>query len=503
MLQNSTSHHRREPVAVVDGLWKSYGGVPVLKGVDIDVQPGEIHALVGGNGAGKSTLMKAITGVVAPDSGRIVIGGREVKKLSPRAAHANAVYMVPQEPQLFPNLSVLENVTLSLGGQRVGRRRVQEVIDSLAHPIDLDARAGELSISDQQLIELVRGILREARLLIVDEPTAALTAREVDQLFTQLRSLAATGVGIFYVSHRMSEIFALCDRVTVLRDGAMVLQSRTDEVSVDDLVRAMVPDTVRHEAAPRARATAHAGARPALEVRGLTGQGFLDVDLEVFPGEVLGIAGVVGTGRTELAETVYGLRPGTGTVILDGEEYADRTPRHSLDRGLSYVPEDRHAHGVFLLGTIVDNCSSTVMDRITRAGLIRAELDHQVTDRFAQGLALQAGSRSRKVGNLSGGNQQKVSLAKALAPEPKVIILDEPSRGVDVAARADLYRLVGDLAEQGLAVVLISSDFEEIVELSTRVLVMRDGRVTGHLPAEQITLAAVRDGAFGTIEEVA
>jgi AI-2 transport system ATP-binding protein len=503
VLQSSSSQRGGEPVAVVDGLWKSYGGVPVLKGVDIDVQPGEIHALVGGNGAGKSTLMKAITGVVTPDAGRIEIGGREVRNLSPRAAHANAVYMVPQEPQLFPNLSVLENVTLSLGGRKVGRRRVQEVLDSLAHPIDLDAKAGELSISDQQLIEIVRGILREARLLIVDEPTAALTAREVDQLFTRLRSLADGGVGIFYVSHRMSEIFALCDRVTVLRDGAMVLQARTDEVSVDDLVRAMVPDSVRHEGDVRPKAVAREGARAALELRALTGQGFADVDLEVFPGEVLGIAGVVGTGRTELAETVFGLRPGTGSVVLDGEEYASRSPRRSLARGLSYVPEDRHAHGVFLLGTIVDTCSSTILDRITRGGLIRTELDHQVTDRFAKDLALQRGSRGRQVANLSGGNQQKVSLAKALAPEPKVIILDEPSRGVDVAARADLYRLVRDLAERGLAVVLISSDFEEIVELSTRVLVMRDGRVTGQLTGEHITLAAVRDGAFGTIGEVA
>ncbi|MFH5821974.1 sugar ABC transporter ATP-binding protein [Georgenia sp. AZ-5] len=503
MSATSIDHDRRHAVAVVEGLWKSYGGIPVLKGVDIDVQPGEIHALVGGNGAGKSTLMKAITGVVTPDAGRILIGGNEVRNLSPRAAHANAVYMVPQEPQLFPNLSVLENVVLSLGGRRAGRRRVQEVVDSLAHPIDLDARAGELSISDQQLVEIVRGILRDARLLIVDEPTAALTAREVDQLFERLRSLAASGVGIFYVSHRMSEIFALCHRVTVLRDGAMVLQERTADTSVDELVRAMVPDSVAERAGGRPKPAARPGAGAALELRGLTGQGFRDVSLLVLPGEVLGIAGVVGTGRTELAETVFGLRPGTGTVLLGGEEYTGRSARRSLARGLSYVPEDRHAHGVFLVGTIVDNCSSTVLDRISRGGLIRTELDHAVTDRFARDLALQQGSRTRKVGNLSGGNQQKVSLAKALAPEPKVIILDEPSRGVDVAARADLYRLVTQLAAGGLAVVLISSDFEEIVELSTRVLVMRDGRVAGELTGPEITLPAVRDGAFGTIEEVA
>lgn len=490
----------RPVVAEVEQLWKSYGGNPVLQGVNIDVHEGEIHALVGGNGAGKSTLMKAITGVVEPDAGRITIGGNEVKNLSPKAAHANSVYMVPQEPKLFPNLSVYENVILALGSRSTTKSEVADVITSLGHPIDLDQSASELSISDQQLIELVRGILREAKLLIVDEPTAALTAREVDRLFDQLRKLAASGVGIFYVSHRMSEIFELCDRVTVLRDGNMVLQSDTADVDVDEIVRAMVPDA-QIQARQNSGTAVDRECTPALSVTGLTGQGFEDVSFEVYPGEVLGIAGVVGSGRTELAETLYGLRRGEGEVRLNGELFERSSPRRSLDRGLAYVPEDRHAHGVFLIGDIVDNISASVLNKISTAGFISTEKDLALTDAFSKDLSLQKGSRKRRLGNLSGGNQQKVSLAKALAAEPSVIILDEPSRGVDVGAREDLYKLIDLLAKEGLAVVLISSDFEEVVDLSHRVVVMRDGRIRDELLGDDISLRSVRNTAFGLGKE--
>jgi len=487
-------------VAVLDGIWKSYGGVAVLKGVTIDLQPGEIHALVGGNGAGKSTLMKVVTGVVTPDAGRIEIGGREVRHLSPRSAHANGVYLVPQEPELFPNLTVNENIQLSLAGRGVTQRQVRDVAASLCATMDLDARASDLSISDQQLVELVRGMLRGARVLIVDEPTSALTAMEAERLFDQLRALAAGGVGIFYVSHRMPEIFALCDRVTVLRDGAIVLQERTADTSIPDLVAAMVPSSVS-SAIRSARVARTEPGRCVLDVTDLSGNGFRDVSFQLSAGEVLGVAGVVGSGRTELAETIFGLRPGRGGVRLEGADYDRRTPRRSLARGLSYVSEDRHENGVFLLGTIVENISSTVLGRVSRAGFIDARADRRLTDQMAQDLAIQAGTRNRNVAHLSGGNQQKVSLAKSLAPQPRVLILDEPSRGIDVAARADLYRLVDRFAEEGLGVLLISSDFEEIVQLSTRVLVMRDGLLTGELTGETITLEAVRNAAFGALGE--
>lgn len=488
---------QRPVVAQVEHLWKSYGGIPVLQGVNIDVHEGEIHALVGGNGAGKSTLMKAITGVIDPDAGTITIGGNRVKNLSPKAAHANSVYMVPQEPKLFPNLSVYENVVLALGKRKVTKAKVAEVIDSLGHRINLDQPAGELSISDQQLIELVRGILREARLLIVDEPTAALTAREVDRLFSQLRRLAENGVGIFYVSHRMSEIFELCHRVTVLRDGNMVLQEKTADVDIDALVQAMVPDA-QLQLRRNSTITVDRACEPSMRVANMTGQGFANISFDVFPGEVLGIAGVVGSGRTELAETLYGLRPGTGSIELNGKTFDHPTPRKSLRRGLAYVPEDRHAHGIFLIGDIVDNMVASVLDKVSTAGFISRSKENELTARFSKDLSLQAGSPKRRLANLSGGNQQKVSLAKALAAEPTVVILDEPSRGVDVGAREDLYLLIDQLAKEGLAVVLISSDFEEVVDLSHRIVVMREGRIREVLAGDEISLKSVRDLSFGS-----
>lgn len=489
-----------DQVVLLDGIWKSYGGIPVLKGVTVDLREGEIHALLGGNGAGKSTLMKILTGVAAADAGRIVLGGTEAGRLTPRTAHAHGVYLVPQEPELFANLSVLENIRLCLGSEKVSSARIREVVDNLSGTIDITARASDLSISEQQLVEIARGLLIGAKVLIVDEPTSALTAREADRLFEVLRGLVAQGVGIFYVSHRMSEIMALCGRVTVLRDGAVALQSATKDNTVEALVAAMVPDQVVHQVRDRAdRHVPAADSRPSLVVEHLSGNGFSDVSLEVHPGEVLGIAGVVGSGRTELAETIYGLRRGMGTVRLNGTDYARRSPRASLRHGLAYVPEDRHEHGVFLVGSIVDNVTSTVLDKVSSGGILSPRKERELTDRITEDLALQEGARGRLVQNLSGGNQQKISLAKALAANPSVIVLDEPSRGIDVAARGDLYQLIEKLADDGLAVLIISSDFEEVALLSSRVLIMRDGRITEELHGDDITLERVRNASFGAL----
>lgn len=487
-----TTDGEARPVAQVDRLWKSYGGVPVLSDVHITLQPGEIHALVGGNGAGKSTLMKCVTGAVPPDTGEIIIDGTPIRNMSLRQAHANGVYMVPQEPQLFGHLSVYENITLGLA-KRPSRTHVTSVIAQLSAPLDLDAPALELSISNQQLVELVRGIMRQARLLIVDEPTAALTAHEVEMLFTQLRALAASGVGIFYVSHRLNEIFALCDTVSVLRDGKVVLQGPTASFSREQLVSAIAPDTAISATHSKRE---HPTREPVLSVRHLSGQGFANISFDLHPGEILGIAGVVGAGRTELVDTIYGLRPGAGEVVLAGAPFPHRTPAKAIKRHLAYVPEDRHAHGVFLGATVPENISVSVAGTLATLGIIHSAAEHNVAAALSQSLSLQKGAADRKVAALSGGNQQKIALAKALACDPLVLILDEPSRGVDVGARSDLYRLIDALAAKGLAVLLISSDFEEIVELSTRVLIMREGRITGELTATEITFASVRDGAF-------
>lgn len=501
-LQQTVASGEDLPLAELTDIWKSYGGVPVLKGVSVDLMPGDIHALVGGNGAGKSTLMKILTGLVTPDSGDIKLAGQTLRRLSPRTAQSHGVYLVPQEPQLFPNLTVIENVRLAVADRKIDRAEVSRIVDELAHPIDLDQKASDLSISGQQLIEIVRGILRGANVLIVDEPTAALTAREAERLFDQLRSLTAKGVGVFYVSHRMPEIFALCNRVSVLRDGAIVLHGATADLSVSNLVTAMVPDALAHESAAKAEATVKTES-PVLDLEGFTGNGFHDVSLALYKGEILGIAGVMGSGRTELAETVFGLRQGAGQMNLHSQEFNKRSPARCLSRGLSYVPEDRHEHGVFLGGSVTENISSTVLTAISRFGFIRTAEDRRLTGEMAHALALQPGAHSRAVGNLSGGNQQKISLAKALAPKPTVLFLDEPTRGIDIGARSDLYRLVDQLAQDGIAIVLISSDFEEIAALSTRVLIMCEGTITDELTGSKITLENVRNAAFGVLTQEA
>ena len=488
----------KDSLAHVANVWKSYGGVPVLTGVNLDLKPGEIHALVGGNGAGKSTLMKVITGVVSPDSGSVVVAGKELRNLSPRAAHENGIYMVPQEPKLFPSLSVRENISLSLEGLKVSNAAIESMAQQIAPQINLDENADQLSISDQQLVEIIRGMLREAKVLIVDEPTASLTVQEVNRLFGHLRDLAAQGVGIFYITHRMNEIFEICDRVAVLRDGTLVSDRPVLETSVDEVVAEMIPNSTVTHGNSVAVAAAEKGIGPVvLEVNGLTGQGFTDVSLEVRAGEIVGLAGVVGSGRTELAETIYGVRQGVGEVKLYDKRLDKRSPAISMAEGLSYVPEDRHANGVFLLGTIIENSTSGVLKDVSRGLRIRHRFERSKVEDLTDSLDLQKGGLDRQVGNLSGGNQQKVSLAKSLANAPKAIILDEPSRGVDVGARGDLYRLIGELADAGTAVLVISSDFEEVVDVSDRILIMRGGTIREEITKHDITLETVRDRCFG------
>lgn len=506
MLEAQETEEAVPTVAAVTNVWKSYGGVPVLKGVSLELRPGEIHALAGGNGAGKSTLMKIMTGVVSQDDGSVIIGGEEIRRLSPKTAHENGIYMVPQEPKLFPSLSVRENIALSLDGLNVSNAQIREVAQEMAPHIKLNSPAGDLSISDQQLVEIIRGILRQAKVLIVDEPTSSLTAHEVDLLFDRLRKLSSSGVGIFYITHRMNEIFDLCSHVTVLRDGNMVFTSPVADTTVSEVVRQMVPN-VREELAEserRARMVQEEGCTGdcVLEVKDLSGQGFEHVSLRVRAGEIVGIAGVVGSGRTELAETIYGIRPGEGAVLLVGEEYSDRSPANSNRVGITYVPEDRHANGVFLLGDIVQNTSSSIISRLSSRGFVKTKDERTMVEDLTKDLDLQQGSLARLVGKLSGGNQQKVSLAKALAAKPKAIILDEPSRGVDVGARADLYHLIRKLAEEGTAILVISSDFEEVVEIADRVLIMRDGTVAVELQGDEIRLDAVRDSCFNVEDGV-
>ncbi|WP_161708053.1 autoinducer 2 ABC transporter ATP-binding protein LsrA [Pannonibacter tanglangensis] len=486
--------------AKLTDIWKSYGPVPVLKGVSLSLEPGEVHALLGGNGAGKSSLMKIMAGLIAANSGAVEINGRALAHASPAAAQELGLYLVPQEAHILPNQTVLENVCLGLAASpRKLRPQVMALVAELSVSLDLDAQAATLEIAERQIVEILRGLLRQARVLILDEPTSALTPFEVKALFACLRKLQGQGVGIFFISHKLREIRDICGTISVLRDGVIVLSGALDGFSDAEIIEAMSRVQSGDEGlrAPATRARGLAG--PAkLQIERLGGEGFRDISLEVRAGEILGLAGVVGAGRTELAETVFGLRPqSSGSVRLDGEELTGRSPRRCVDRGLVYLPEDRQQHGLFLEAPLYWNASSYLVHRLPF--FLRPGAERKAFDGFRDRLGIKCTGPGQEARRLSGGNQQKVLLAKCLTVNPKVLILDEPTRGVDVAARNDIYRLIQSLAETGVAVLLISSDFDEIVQLSDRVHVMAFGRSSGEL-TQTLSVDAIAHLAFGSAE---
>ncbi len=486
------------PLLELRDVWKVFSGVPVLRGVDFDLKPGEIHALLGGNGSGKSTLMKIIAGAYRMDAGEMRLSGTPVRVESPHAAQRLGIYMVPQEPQVFPHLSVRENLAMGLDlSPAAFEQKLRAVLGQLDFEAPLEEPAAFLSIAQQQLLEIVRGLLRDAKVLIFDEPTSALTFREAEQLFAQMRGLARRGIGIVFISHRLGEVMEVAHRISVLRDGAMVLMERRERLSPHDLVRAMLPETVEGGEEPEETRAIARGDRPVLEVRNLSSEAFRDASFALYPGEVLGIAGLVGSGRTELAEAIVGIDPhARGEVRVGGALLPRRSPALCQRHGLVYVPEDRHAHGIFLDLPSLYTMTAGILPRLGRF-LLASRREQGVGQRFVELLNIKLQGLFQLAGTLSGGNQQKVVLAKALAGEPKVVILDEPTRGIDASARRDVYRLVRRLTRQGLGVLLISSELEEVVELADRVLVMYRGRIVGELEGEAVSLERVTEASFG------
>ncbi|WP_281517666.1 autoinducer 2 ABC transporter ATP-binding protein LsrA [Ferranicluibacter rubi] len=487
-------------VAQLTDIWKSYGAVPVLKGVSLALQAGEVHALLGGNGAGKSSLMKIMSGVIPANSGDIEINGRALIPASPAHAQQLGLYLVPQEAHILPNQSVLENICLGLAASpRALRPRVKQLVKELAVSLDLDAQAAALEIAERQIIEILRGLVRDARVLILDEPTSALTPFETNALFQRVRKLQAQGVGIFFISHKLREIREICRTISVLRDGVIVLSGPLDNYSDAEIIDAMsrVQITEISGKDRSGRKVSHIS-QPRLSVRGLTGEGFRDISLDVRAGEILGLAGVVGAGRTEFAETLFGLRPqSAGNVVFDGTELRKRSPRICIDRGLVYLPEDRQQHGLFLEAPLFWNVSSYLVHRLPF--FLRPDAERKVFETFRSSMGIKCTGPGQKVRGLSGGNQQKVLLAKCLSARPKVLILDEPTRGVDVAARNDIYDLIRKLAADGVAIILISSDFDEIEQLADRVEVMAFGQSGGEL-SDGISVDAIARLAFGASE---
>jgi len=492
------------PAIQAIGISKAYEGVHALRQVSFELNPGEVHALVGENGAGKSTLIKIITGAVTPDTGTLRVSGRDVPHMTPSVSRALGIAAIYQQPALFPHLSVAENIGLALERSHPWRpvdwsRRTLTAADLLARvgaEISPDRLVETLSMPEQQLVEIAKAIGAEARVLIMDEPTASLTEREAAQLFDVIDRLRAQGAGIVYISHRLEEIFGIADRITVLRDGQTIATAARTDVTRGDLIRLMVGRELASVFPKREVPLGDA----VLELRGLThrASGVRDVSLAVRAGEIVGLAGLVGSGRTELAEVVFGLRPSdAGEILVRGTPRRIRSPRDAIQAGIAYVPEDRRQHGVVLEMSVASNATLASLDRVSRAGLIDASHERRTAQRYVERLRIKTSSIDADVGSLSGGNQQKVALARWLETRPAVLILDEPTQGVDVGSKSEIHALMGDLASEGVAIVMISSELPEILGMSDRIAVMQAGHLAGTLERHAATPDSVLSLALG------
>jgi rhamnose transport system ATP-binding protein len=482
---------------------KRYGGVTALGGVSLDLRRGEVHALVGENGAGKSTLVRLMTGAALPDSGVIAIDGRPVSHADPALMRSLGVAAIYQQPALFPDLTVAENLAIGLerGGawRRVywqeRRRRGAALLSRVGVALDLDARAETLGAAEQQLVEIARALGADARILLLDEPTASLSGRETTRLFDLLRGLREAGVAMLYISHRLEEIGALADRVSVLRDGELMATREAKAVTRAELIRLMVGRDILSTVPERRPAAGDV----VLEVEGLgcRASGVHNVSFHVRRGEILGLAGLVGAGRTEVARVLFGITPADrGIVRIGGAAARVASPAEAVRHGLAYVPEDRRRHALIGELSVAANTTLASLAAITRAGLLDRTRERAIAADYVRRFAIRTPSVDAPVATLSGGNQQKVALARWLAAAPRILIVDEPTQGVDIGAKAEIHRLLGTLAEAGLAVVLISSDLPEVLALSDRIAVMSRGTMAGTLDRVAATEAAVLDLAF-------
>jgi rhamnose transport system ATP-binding protein len=492
------------PLLEVRGIEKSFPGVRALSGVSFDVRPGEVHALLGENGAGKSTLIKIVSGVYQPDLGSILVNGEQVHFSSPDDARRAGVATIYQELLLFPELSVAENIFLGhapLAGAgridwRAMRAEAARLLDSLEiDDLSTDQIVGVLTVGNRQRVEILRALSHDARILIMDEPTAALTESDVTRLFDVVRRLKQRGVGIVYISHRLDEIFAIADRVTVLRDGAYVGSRDVADTNVGELVQMMVG---RRLESLFPKTVAPIGA-PVLEARDLVRRPLTKgVSLTVRSGEIVGIAGLVGSGRSELAQTLFGMTPSeSGEIRLNGQSVRIDSPETARARGVAYVPEDRGTQGLVRGMSVLHNFSLAALGSLSRAGFIDRAAERRMALEGVARFSVKTSSVDEIAGRLSGGNQQKIVLGKWLANNPKLLILDEPTRGIDVGAKAEIHRLMSQLAADGVAILMISSELPEVLGMSDRVLVMREGRLVAEFDRADATSEAVGAAMMG------
>lgn len=485
-------------------LNKTFGGVTALRDVSLDLHAGQVHALVGENGAGKSTLIKIITGAHRPGSGEIEFAGERVEEHSPRAARDRGIAVIYQQPALFPDLTVAENIALRLEGcrslqiirWRERRRRAKELLSQVGADISPGAIVRNLSMPEQQLVEIASAIGGRARLLILDEPTASLSEREVKNLLRVVRDLKQRGVAVVYISHRLDELADIADVVSVLRDGSLIATRPMGEISRSELIHLMVGREVS-QVFPKQQITPGS---TVLSLRGVCcrATNVRDVSFDVRAGEIVGLAGLVGAGRTELARVLFGLTPAdAGDILLNGRAVHISSPGAASALGIAYVPEDRRQHGVVMDMSVALNTTLATLGRVSRAGWLDYRGERATAERFVNSLGTRTASVDAAVSTLSGGNQQKVALARWLAAKPAVLILDEPTQGVDVGAKAEIHRLMGDLARQGMAILMISSEMPEVLGMSDRVVAMRAGRVAGVLDRADATQQRVLQLALG------
>ena len=497
----------KTPVVEMKNIHKSFFNVQVLKGVDFDLIPGEIHALMGENGAGKSTLMKILTGIHKSNSGEILYKGEIVEYHSPKEAEKAGIAVIHQELNIIPYLTVAENMFLGkeLKRQPFGilktkemNEKTKENLNRLGIDIDPQKEAGELSVGQQQMIEIARAIAAETEVLIMDEPTAALTDREIETLFTVINQLRREGVAIIYISHRMEEIFRMCDRITVLRDGQSIGTKITSETDFEEIVKMMVGRELGERFPER---TAEIG-EDRFVVEDLSLEGiFNNISFNVRKGEILGVAGLMGAGRTEIMETIFGARKKkSGRIYMDGKELNIRKPHHAIAAGIGFITEDRKDEGLVLGLTVRENLAIPNLKKLSKSAVIQKQKEKQWTEEMIQKLRIKTSGPEQEVKSLSGGNQQKVVFGKWLGTEPKLLILDEPTRGVDVGAKKEIYSIMNELTEKGFSIIMVSSELPEILGMSDRVMVIHEGKLSAILDKKEASQEKIMEAATGGVK---
>ena len=488
---------------VMKGIDKAFGSNKVLKNAGFELADGEVHALMGENGAGKSTLMKILTGVYTKDAGTVIVDGKEVVYKSPKEAEKAGIVFIYQELNVMFDLTVVENlfmgkeITKKFGiiDKKAMRANAQEIMDRMGVHIPVDALMSELSVGQQQMVEICKALMVDAKVIIMDEPTAALTESETEVLFKVIKSLKAKGVSIVYISHRMEEIFELCDRITVLRDGEYIGTRNISEITMDDIVQMMIGREIG-ERFPKRNVTI---GDEVLKVEHLTHKkAFSDVSFSVRAGEVLGVAGLMGAGRTEIMQAIFGNLPcEKGDIYINGQKVVIKKPAQAIKAGIGFITEDRKTEGLLLEKSIADNIEIANLGKVSVKGVIKKNKKKSLVSQSIEEFRIKCFNDAQECGSLSGGNQQKVVLAKWVHTDPKILILDEPTRGVDIGAKKEIYNVINDMAAKGVAVIMVSSELPEVLGMSDRIMVVREGKVMGIIDGKDADQSKIMTLATG------